>query len=91
MITVIAKINNLIENLFIIEFKYEEGSVGNNRNDYEINNNDGNNNNNNNNDGNDSNNRNNDNNNNNNNSQFNKDINTRACENTVNYSTKNQN
>ena len=42
MITVIAKINNLIENLFIIEFKYEEGSNGNN-----INNNSNNNNNNN--------------------------------------------
>ena len=67
MITVIAKIINLIEKL--LEFKYEEGSNGNN------------NNNNNNNNGND----------NNSNSQFNKDINTRTCQNTVNYSTENQN
>ena len=66
MITVIAKINKLIEKLFFIEFKYEEGSNGNSNN----NNNDGNNNN---------------------NSQFNKDINTRSCENTVNYRTENQN
>ena len=68
MITVIAKINKLIEKLFFIEFKYEEGSNGNSNN----NNNDGNNNNN-------------------SNSQFNKDINTRSCENTVNYRTENQN
>ena len=64
MITVIAKIINLIEKL--LEFKYEEGSNGNNNN---------------NNNGND----------NNSNSQFNKDINTRTCQNTVNYSTENQN
>ena len=70
MITVIAKINKLIEKLFFIEFKYEEGSNGNSNN----NNNDGNNNNN-----------------SNSNSQFNKDINTRSCENTVNYRTENQN
>ena len=102
MITVIAKINNLIEKLYSIEFKCEEGINGNNRNDNNNNNNNNNNKTNNRNDSYDdnNNNRNNNNNNSNNNnnddnnysnSQFNKDINTRTCQNTVNYSTENQN
>ena len=46
MIKVIAKINNLIEKLFFIEFKCEEGTNGNSRNDNNNNNNSNNNNNN---------------------------------------------
>ena len=44
MIKVIAKINNLIEKLFFIEFKCEEGTNGNSRNDNNNNNNNNNNN-----------------------------------------------